>query len=157
MVAIVTLLLVLAPATQGDAAKEAFESASAHFEAQRFAEAREQFVSAVELSGRRPAAVFGLAQCERALGHYDDAIVLFREYLASNPPNIAEVLRTIEILEAAIVLVERSPPPAESMLTEPWLWIAVGATVAGGVIAAAVMATSEPDLYGGNAEVVLRP
>ena len=81
-----------------DDGREAFEKAARYFKAEEFEAALPHFQKAYELSGRRPAAVFALAQCERALKMYDEAIVHFEEYLESKPANAADVEETLALL-----------------------------------------------------------
>ena len=99
--AIAVLLLTLAgrseavatPADDAARGKIEFEAGARAFQADRYAEALPHFQAAYALSGHRPAAVFALAQCERALDLYDEAIAHFEEFLASSPDpeRVAEI------------------------------------------------------------------
>jgi tetratricopeptide (TPR) repeat protein len=90
----------------GDAqdAKKAFGTASRFFQAEEYQAALPLFQKAYELSGQRPATIFGLAQCERSLKQYVKAMSHFREYLATGPNNAADVTETIGLLEELITV-----------------------------------------------------
>lgn len=81
--------------------REEFERATRYYRAQEYQAALPWFQRAYELSNRRPSAIRALAQCERSLNRYDDAIAHFREYLATNPPeeDAQSVRETIVLLE----------------------------------------------------------
>lgn len=102
-----TLLCSLAFASEGraddaQAAKDAFVTASRFFHAEEYEAALPLFRKAYTLSGKRPATIFGLAQCERSLKLYDDARKHFVEYLATNPANSDDVKQTISLLDDII-------------------------------------------------------
>lgn len=80
--------------------KEEFEKGQKYFEAEEYEAALPFFKKAYELSGKRPATIFSLAQCERAVKRYDDAITHFREYLSTTPrpPDATDVEQTLELL-----------------------------------------------------------
>ncbi|MBI4820534.1 MAG: tetratricopeptide repeat protein [Deltaproteobacteria bacterium] len=80
--------------------KDEFEKGTRYFEAEEYEAALPFFQKAYELSGKRPATIFSLAQCERSLKRYDDAITHFKEYLATTPrpPDAAEVETTLALL-----------------------------------------------------------
>jgi tetratricopeptide (TPR) repeat protein len=90
-------------------AKQSFEVGRAHFMRGEYADALPHLRRAYVLSQKRPAAIRALAQCERALGNYDEAIALFREYLQATPPppDREAIEKTIEHLE------QKRPQPAE--------------------------------------------
>ena len=91
------IMLNVGPAHASDGRKE-FEKASRYFQAEEYEAALPFFQKAYRLSKQRPAAVFALAQCERALKMYAPAIEHFQEYLQSNPANAADVQQTIGLL-----------------------------------------------------------
>lgn len=94
--------LVAAPAARADdasEAKEAFVTASRFFQAEEYEEALALFEKAYRLSNHRPATIFGLAQCERALKRFEDAKAHFEEYLATAPDNADEVRETIALID----------------------------------------------------------
>lgn len=80
-------------------AREAFEKATAYFNAHEFEAALPYYKTAYELSGHRPSTVRALAQCERALKDYDSAILHFQEYLASRPEEAKQIVGTLQMLE----------------------------------------------------------
>lgn len=81
-----------------EAAKQAYGTASRFFQAEEYEAALPLFQEAYKLSGQRPATIFGLAQCERSLKLYDAAMAHFKEYLATNPADAANVKETIALL-----------------------------------------------------------
>ena len=99
MLGLLVTLTAPAAASEGDGGRAAFLKASKYFEAEEFEAALPYFEQAYEQSGRRPSTVFGFAQCLRALKHYDRAIELFQEYLASEPDNATEVRETLGLLK----------------------------------------------------------
>lgn len=82
-------------------AKREFEIANRYFKAQEYDVALPHYQRAYEASGKRASTIKGLAQCERALGKYADAITHFKEYLATKPrpKDAAAVENTIALLE----------------------------------------------------------
>ncbi|MBK6689201.1 MAG: tetratricopeptide repeat protein [Deltaproteobacteria bacterium] len=98
------LLLLLLPtaALADDTGKSEYQAGTRYFEAEEFDAALPLFRIAYERSGKRPATIFALAQCERSLKRYDDAIFHFKEYLATGPDNDVEVRETVELLEELV-------------------------------------------------------
>jgi tetratricopeptide (TPR) repeat protein len=90
--------LVAAPKAD-DHGKADYNTGTKYFEAEEFDAALPYFRTAYEKSGRRPATVFALAQCERALKLYPEAITHFEENLASDPENKADVSETVRLLK----------------------------------------------------------
>lgn len=84
---------------EDDGGRAAYVKATRYFEAEEFRAALPYFEKAYEQSGHRPATIFGLAQCLRSLRRYDDAIVYFKEYIATEPDNASEVRETLTLLE----------------------------------------------------------
>lgn len=129
------LLAVATPALAAPSpaaeAKAEFDKANRFFLAHEFAAALPHFEKAYVLSGKRPSTIRALAQCERALNRYDEALTHFREYLATTPrpADAAAIEETITLLlevkaeadraaEAArkAELAAREPPPPPSPL-----------------------------------------
>lgn len=97
--------------TDGKAeAKAHFAAGENHYNLNEFTEALQEFKDAYRLYPD-PVFLYNLGQCERQLGHHEDAIRFYRSFLRLQPkaPNKAEVQRKIEEMEAAL----RSKPPAE--------------------------------------------
>ncbi|MCK6552949.1 tetratricopeptide repeat protein, partial [Myxococcota bacterium] len=94
-------------ATPGDTSRDAsearaeFELGRAHYLRGAYDEALPHLRRAYVLSNKRPSTIRALAQCERMLGSWDDAITLYREYLATRPGEAEEaaVARMLEDLE----------------------------------------------------------
>ncbi len=99
-------LIAPTEAWAGDAedARSSFVTASRFFQAEEFEAALPLFEKAYELSGHRPATIFGLAQCERSLKHYVEAMAHFREYLATGPSNAEGVKETLGLLKDLIAV-----------------------------------------------------
>ncbi|MFO0724725.1 MAG: tetratricopeptide repeat protein [Myxococcota bacterium] len=104
-----------------DQAKQEFDKANRFFEAHEYAAALPHYEQAYRLSKKRPSTIRALAQCERALNHYDDALAHFREYLATKPrPSDAGAIEdTIALIlevkaEADRAAAGPSPSPAPS-------------------------------------------
>ncbi|MEQ9500594.1 MAG: tetratricopeptide repeat protein [Deltaproteobacteria bacterium] len=99
----IACVAVMAVATrahaQDDGGRAAYVKATRYFEAEEFRAALPYFERAYEQSGHRPATIFGLAQCLRSLRRYEDAIVYFKEYIATEPDNASEVRETLTLLE----------------------------------------------------------
>lgn len=96
------------PEAKSGGGKVEFEKAMRFYQAQEYDAALPWFEKAYELSGRRPSTIRALAQCERTLKRYDDAIKHFKEYLATEPtPSDADsVKETVRLLEE--IMAERA-------------------------------------------------
>jgi tetratricopeptide (TPR) repeat protein len=166
---------------QDDQGRQAFEQASTYFDLGEYDAALPYYLKAYEQSGHRPSTIRALAQCERALKMYDEAILHFQEYLSTGPeeaPQIEETIKLLKQLQAekramAKPQPEPDPNPAltpaaeenlsqgtgeedSSIIESPVLWVIVGAVavVAGGVaLGVALSGTEEP--YGGTRMEVL--
>ncbi|MBN2576244.1 MAG: tetratricopeptide repeat protein [Deltaproteobacteria bacterium] len=100
-------------------AKARFTTGQRHYNLNEFAEALIEFKEAYRLLPD-PAFLYNLGQCERQLGHHEEALRFYRSFLREEPkaPNRLEVLNKIEELEAAIKSKEAEaekavpPPPA---------------------------------------------
>lgn len=90
-----------APKTPENAGKTEFDTGVRYFRAQEYEAALPHFRRAYELSNRRPSTIRALAQTERALAMYDDALRHFREFLDTNPKEseAATVRETIALIE----------------------------------------------------------
>ena len=161
--------------------KEAFQKGVSLFKAEEYALAHEHLKAAYELSGRRPSTILALAQCERMLKRWDDALAHYREYLASGvsaeeTTRVNEtigVIQTLKEREAKVPKAQPAPPPPpaaaplvteapaeeeSSVLSSPWLWIATGVAVVGGGIALAfALSGGSEEPFAGNTGVLLRP
>ncbi|MBI4818925.1 MAG: tetratricopeptide repeat protein [Deltaproteobacteria bacterium] len=87
------------PVANVDEAKREFEVGLTFFDAEEFQSAHPHLLRAYELSKGRPSVTFTLAQCERALGMFDEALAHYREYLAAKPKNAGDVEKTIEMVK----------------------------------------------------------
>ena len=81
------------------AAKKAFIQGVRFFKAGEYDAALPLFRKAYEISGHRRSTVLALAQCERVLKMYDDAIAHYREYLAMDPPNAKKIRETVKLTQ----------------------------------------------------------
>jgi hypothetical protein len=104
-------------------AKAHFVSGQSHYNLNEFPEALADFKDAYRLFPD-PVFLYNLGQCERQLGHHEEAIRFYRSFLREQPkaPNRQEVTHKIEEMEAAIK--NRSPDPVvvptgDAAKTEP--------------------------------------
>ncbi len=97
-------------------AKARFTSGQRHYNLNELPEALADFKDAYRLYPD-PVFLFNLGQCERQLGHHEEAIRFYRNFLREEPKaaNRQEVVRKIEEMEAAI----KSRPPDADKLTSP--------------------------------------
>jgi tetratricopeptide (TPR) repeat protein len=182
----VVLLTVLAfaipSAALADGGREEFEKANEFFEAGEYDAALPYYQKAYELSGHRPSTIRALAQCERALRMYEEAILHFKEYLSTSPEEGPQIEQTLGLLEElrAKQAEERAkaaaaapppapepsvapPPPAitppppqeEESGVSPIVWIAIAAAAVGGGVALAFALSGERDPYGGTTDTLL--
>lgn len=114
------LALVVATSTSAAAppGKLEFEQAQGLFLERRYGEALVLYEDAYALSGQRPSTMFALAQCHRALGHFEEALRFYREYEATglDPDEALRVANTIEAVEAQLAqqrLVQAELPKVE--------------------------------------------
>lgn len=165
-------------------AKTEYEHAIDLFHAEEFSAALPFFRKAYTLSSRRPSTILGLAQCERALRMFDDAVEHFEEFLATKP-NLEEAQRVEETLRLVRLMMKARPernaqkpsskvraenlmaPPVaptarsiqdqetSSIWAAPWIWITAVAVV-GVAIGASVSLSGETAPYPGNTGVVLQ-
>jgi tetratricopeptide (TPR) repeat protein len=94
-------------------AKARFMSGQRHYNLNELPEALADFKDAYRLYPD-PVFLFNLGQCERQLGHHEEAIRFYRNFLREQPkaPNRQEVLHKIEEMEAAI---KSRPPEVEKL------------------------------------------
>jgi tetratricopeptide (TPR) repeat protein len=127
-------LLVGAPpahADSRDVAREEFKTGARYFEIADYPRALEHFKAAY-VNFEDPAILFNIAQCERLLGHKQEALRAYRIYLQKKPDsqNRAEIENIIRTLQEAIekdekastmppVGVEGSKPREEAPTTPP--------------------------------------
>lgn len=104
LVAIAVLLRAPGALAEDDTAKakSEFEAGSKLFKAKNYRGALPRFKKSYELSNHRPATIFALAHCEKALHIWDAAIKHFQEYLDASPgaSNAADVRAILDQLEA---------------------------------------------------------
>lgn len=117
-------LALAKPDAKSGGGKVEFEKAMRFYQAQEYDAALPWFEKAYEFSGRRPSTIRALAQCERSLKRYDDAIKHFKEYLATQPtPSDADsVSETVRLLEEIVAERERAskpPPPSPGPKADP--------------------------------------
>jgi tetratricopeptide (TPR) repeat protein len=84
-------------------AKARFVAGQSHYNLNEFAEALAEFKEAYRLLPD-PVFLYNSGQCERQLGHLDEAIRFYRSFLREQPkaPNRQEVLHKIEEIEVAL-------------------------------------------------------
>lgn len=82
-------------------AKTRFVSGQSHYNLNEFAEALTDFKEGYRLFPD-PVFLYNLGQCERQLGHYDEAVRFYRNFLREQPkaPNRQDVLRKIDEMES---------------------------------------------------------
>jgi tetratricopeptide (TPR) repeat protein len=153
--------------TESDGRPE-FERAARYYRAQEYEAALPWFQRAYELSKRRPSAIRALAQCERSLHRYDDAIAHFREYLATNPPEedaraVRETIVLLEELKRPDILElpkKRSAPPVKARELLPPMaraekeidpngalpWITIGGSSAVAIFGMTLFAMGQSDI-----------
>jgi tetratricopeptide (TPR) repeat protein len=161
-IAIVLLLLMWPRALFADEgaaeAKRLYLSGTKHFDLGEYQQALEDFKSAYRVRDE-PVLLYNIAQCERLLGHNEEAMRSYKAYLRRSPtaPNRDEVEAKITALEQAVSARDRArnippippltPPPestnAQLTAAAPvkktpvykkwWLWTTVGGAVAVGL------------------------
>jgi tetratricopeptide (TPR) repeat protein len=106
-------------ADPGDA-KARYVSAQSHYNLNEFAEALTDFKEAYRLYPD-PAFLFNIAQCERQLGDFEEAIKFYRSYLRNKPdaPNSREVQRKIDELKGLSDAKRKSKEGGSSNLATP--------------------------------------
>jgi hypothetical protein len=84
-------------------AKARFVSGQSHYNLNEFTQAQQEFKEGYRLFPD-PVFLFNLGQCERQLGHPEEAIRFYRSFLREQPkaPNRQEVLHKIEEMEAVL-------------------------------------------------------
>jgi len=121
----IILLGLGAPAIAEPAAKDGkleakahFMSGQSHYNLNEFPEALADFKDAYRLFPD-PVFLYNLGQCERQLGHFEEAIRFYRSFLREQPKaaNRQEVAHKIEEMEAAIK--NRAPEPVVAPGGEP--------------------------------------
>ncbi|HVU49781.1 MAG TPA: tetratricopeptide repeat protein [Polyangia bacterium] len=118
---------------EGGDAKARYMSGQSHYNLNEFTEALQDFKEAYRLHPD-PAFLFNIAQCERQLGDFDEAIKFYRSYLRNKPDatNAREVQHKIDELKGLSeakrkskegapqsVIAPTSPPPEASPHTAP--------------------------------------
>lgn len=126
-------------------AEELYRKGVAQYKAEQYADAVVSFEAAYRISGA-PRLLYNLGTAHRKLGHLQDAIDFFDEYLKREPTIEPERRTTVEgyitelraELHAKAVAAAPSPTP-QPVVTEPpkktplyrkwWFWTAVGGAV----------------------------
>ena len=106
-------------------AKVRFASGQSHYNLNEFTEALLDFKEAYRVLPD-PVLLFNLGQCERQLGHLEEAIRFYRSYLREQPkaPNRQDVVRKIDEIEATLKTRpleadKGAPPPSDSEDVSP--------------------------------------
>ena len=97
----------------GASGKVEYERGLRYFQAGEHAAALPHFQRAYLLSARRPSAILGLAQCERALKRFPEALIHLREYLETSPPPTEAEATVVRATIALIEDLRREPAAAE--------------------------------------------
>ena len=108
---------VFAETEDAEAAKVRYEAGVKHFDLAEYEPALADFKEAYRQKAD-PAFLYNIAQCHRRLGHTDDAITFYQNYLRRSPDakNREEVQRRISELEA----VRRAgPEPSTPVTAQP--------------------------------------
>lgn len=115
---LLTLVLVggVAHAQNRARARELFREAQNHYKLGEFKPALDGFKEAYR-NFEDPSLLFNIAQCERQLGHKQEALRSYRMFLSElpNAPNRAEVERVIATLEQAIKDEAAAQPPQNTL------------------------------------------
>jgi tetratricopeptide repeat protein len=106
-------------AEPGDA-KARYMSGQSHYNLNEFSEALQDFKEAYRLHPD-PAFLFNIAQCERQLGEFDEAIKFYRSYLRNKPDasNGREVQRKIDELKGLSEAKRKSKEGAPQSVIPP--------------------------------------
>jgi tetratricopeptide (TPR) repeat protein len=118
-----------ADAVSGDSKQEAkahFREAQKHYNLSEFSEALLEFKEAYRLQPD-PVFLYNIGQCERQLGHLEEASRFYRSYLRESPKaaNRQEVERKIDEIDETLKAQEKSestavaPPPQPNPLPVP--------------------------------------
>ncbi len=118
----VVLALVVAGSARADGgdAKARYMSGQSHYNLNEFSEALQDFKEAYRLHPD-PAFLFNIAQCERQLGEFDEAIKFYRSYLRNKPDasNAREVQRKIDELKGLSEAKRKSKEGAPQSVIPP--------------------------------------
>ena len=125
--ALVLALLSLPPTLafgQDRLARTHYQAGSSYYEQGRYEDALREFEEALRLSSasRKPALLFNIGQAHERLGHLDEAIATFRQYLEAAPNAedadvVNERIRTLqERLDSTSVSLEVSEPGARVLV-----------------------------------------
>ena len=113
LLGLLILLTSVAHAQNRTKARELFKQAQQHYKLGEFQQALDGFKEAFR-NFEDPSLLFNIAQCERQLGHKQEALRSYRMFLSElpNAPNRAEVENLIATLDQAIKdEVAAQPPP----------------------------------------------
>jgi hypothetical protein len=111
LVVMASLVSSVAGAENKERAREMYRAASQHYDFGEYKQALDGFKEAYR-NYEDPAFLFNIAQCHRALGDKQDAVLFYRSYLrkSSDAPNRAEVQNTIAELDAQIAADKQRSP-----------------------------------------------
>jgi hypothetical protein len=123
------LMLVAMPAHADETqARQLYRQATEAYTAREYSAALDLFHAAYSAS-HRPALLFDIAQCQRQLGRYDDAIASFRSFLNEAQPGDAVRERVEHIIAdlpkpavepvAQPIVAQPAPPPVRVDLIVP--------------------------------------
>jgi tetratricopeptide (TPR) repeat protein len=116
-------------------AKAHFREAQKHYNLSEFSQALGEFKEAYRLQPD-PVFLYNIGQCERQLGHLEEASRFYRSYLRENPkaPNRQDVERKIDEIDETLRAQAKSestavaPPPQPNPLPVPATPVADGRT-----------------------------
>jgi tetratricopeptide (TPR) repeat protein len=96
------------------AAKAHFAKASRLYEIGDYRQALDEF-KAAHLAKADPVFLYNIAQCHRQLGEREQAVTLYKRFLASSPnaPNRSEVQKRVAELEAELAAARQEQPPPD--------------------------------------------
>ncbi len=180
--ALVLVLLVSATPT----GRAEYRRASKLYAAAEYEAALPHFRKAYRRSGHRPSTTFGLAQCERMLGMYEQAERHLQEFLTTAPVSrqdrgrklLAKVRAALQAQEPQVI-VELPPPqpelpssdpppmliaqvaapaPAEPLLSKPLFWVVSATVFIAGAVGLGLIVTRDGEQpYGGSSGQVFSP
>jgi hypothetical protein len=108
------------PAKRAAEAQRHYDAAVAHYKAQEYAAAADEFDAAYKLKND-PEWLYNLAQARRLAKQYEQALDAYHQYLAAVPDaeNRAAVEQRIAECERAVAAAQPPPPPAQPQVFFP--------------------------------------
>ncbi len=120
-------------------AKQLFDRAEVHFSLHEFRKALPLYAAAYRVKPM-PEFLFNMGQCHRYLGHHEQAIFHYKQFMLKKPSSlqrpqveqlVAEAESNLRAEQAASAVAEAgSPSTAQACLSRGWFWGAVGLTAA---------------------------